>query len=256
VTAHQLSQAEARRIAVRSQLLAAERPADLLSAVQHLTLLQYSATSAVAPSADLVAWSRLGSSYAPAELAGALAGGALVVLQGMVRPGEDVALYRGEMDLQRRGLCGWPQTIEFVRANDACRRDILDRLAGEGPLGAGVIPDTCVVAWESSGWTNNRNVMRMLECMERRGEVAVAWRAGGERRWDLAARIYPDDPPVPVEEARRQRTLDIFGYDYQLEMYKPRAKRRWGYFALPILYTTAWWESSTPPPTVKRAFCV
>jgi len=30
--------------------------------------------------------------------------------------------------------------------------------------------------------------------------------------------------------------LEIFEFDYQLEMYKPAAKRRWGYFALPILY--------------------
>ena len=29
---------------------------------------------------------------------------------------------------------------------------------------------------------------------------------------------------------------DIFEFDYQLEMYKPAAKRRWGYWALPILY--------------------
>jgi uncharacterized protein len=34
----------------------------------------------------------------------------------------------------------------------------------------------------------------------------------------------------------RKRTRDIFEFDYQLEMYKPAAKRRWGYFALPILY--------------------
>jgi uncharacterized protein len=33
----------------------------------------------------------------------------------------------------------------------------------------------------------------------------------------------------------RKRTLELFEFDYQLEMYKPAAKRRWGYFALPIL---------------------
>lgn len=34
----------------------------------------------------------------------------------------------------------------------------------------------------------------------------------------------------------RKRTSELFEFDYQLEMYKPAAKRRWGYFALPILY--------------------
>jgi len=34
----------------------------------------------------------------------------------------------------------------------------------------------------------------------------------------------------------RRRTSELFEFDYQLEMYKPAAKRRWGYFALPILY--------------------
>ena len=34
----------------------------------------------------------------------------------------------------------------------------------------------------------------------------------------------------------RQRTLELFGFEYQLEMYKPKGKRRWGYFALPVLH--------------------
>jgi uncharacterized protein YcaQ len=34
----------------------------------------------------------------------------------------------------------------------------------------------------------------------------------------------------------RNRTLEVFGFDYALEMYKPASKRKWGYYALPILY--------------------
>jgi uncharacterized protein YcaQ len=34
----------------------------------------------------------------------------------------------------------------------------------------------------------------------------------------------------------RVRLADLFGFEYGLEMYKPKAKRRWGYFALPILH--------------------
>jgi uncharacterized protein len=34
----------------------------------------------------------------------------------------------------------------------------------------------------------------------------------------------------------RRRTVELFEFDYYLEMYKPVAKRRWGFFALPILY--------------------
>lgn len=34
----------------------------------------------------------------------------------------------------------------------------------------------------------------------------------------------------------RIRAQGIFDFDYALEMFKPKAKRRWGYFALPILH--------------------
>ena len=32
-----------------------------------------------------------------------------------------------------------------------------------------------------------------------------------------------------------RRMAELFCFDYQLEMFKPAARRRWGYFALPIL---------------------
>src|SRR6266540_4255210 len=68
----ELTREQARRAAVRAQLLTADRPADLVQMVDQLTLLQLDPTAAIAPSADLVAWSRLGSSYKPEQLKQAL----------------------------------------------------------------------------------------------------------------------------------------------------------------------------------------
>jgi uncharacterized protein len=62
VTVHALSRQDARRIAVRAQLLTRARPAGLFDVVRDLTLLQVDNTAAIAPSAHLVAWSRVGSS--------------------------------------------------------------------------------------------------------------------------------------------------------------------------------------------------
>lgn len=63
-----LSRADASRIAVRAQLLDANRPTELLDVVTHLTFLQIDPTAAIAPAADLVAWSRMGSAYRRAQL--------------------------------------------------------------------------------------------------------------------------------------------------------------------------------------------
>jgi uncharacterized protein YcaQ len=300
---HKLSRAQARRIAVRAQLLDAARPDHLVDVVHGLTLLQHDQTTAVAPSAHLIAWSRLGSGYSPADLSKALEDRTLIELRGMIRPAEDIALYRAEMaEWPGRGrlTAGQEHLKDWVRANDACRRDLLARLDAEGPLNIRELPDTCVRPWRSSGWNHNRNLDRMLDVMVQRGEVALAGRRRGDRLWDLAERVYPDDPVVPLEEALRRRDerqlsamglvrgrskqvepfvgetaviegvhgrwrvdpahldqpfegrvallspldqlvfdrkrmTDLFEFDYQLEMYKPVAQRKWGYWALPIL---------------------
>lgn len=307
---HKLSRTDARRIAVRAQLLDRDRPGNLLEVVRQLTVLQADGTKAVAPSADVVAWSRLGPAYQTADLVEALRDGSLIELRSMIRPGEDIALYRAEMAAwpgPRETLTWRHDQSDWVELNDPFRVDILQRLDHEGPSTAREIPDTCEVSWRSSGWNNNRNVSMMLEFLELRGEVAVAGHRGRDRVWDLAHRVYPDNDVVPLAEAlrirkeRRLRALgiarvrgpenpvepsdfdgigepavieglrgewrvdptylaqpfrgrtailspldrlvydrkrmeELFDFDYQLEMYKPAAKRRWGYWAMPILH--------------------
>ena len=205
---HELSRADARRIAVRAQVLTKERPTDLFETVRRLTLIQLEPTNAIAPSADLVLWSRLGSAYDPQDLQDALEEQKLIDYESTVRPAEDMALFTAEM-------AEWPGTgklrdweegqREWVKINNACRQDILERLRADGPLPASEFPDTCVKPWKSSGWNDDRNVRMLLNLLVRRGEVAVAGRDGRERLWDLAERVYPDDPPIPSDEARRMR---------------------------------------------------
>ncbi len=309
---HELSPREARRIAVRAQLLDAPRPTDLLEVARQLAVIQVDLTATVAPNADLVFWSRLGAAYSPDDLDEAVASQRLIEVQGMLRPGSDLELFR-------RAMQTWPgvgdvepfrqSMAEWVEDNEICRQDILETLRADGPLPVRDLPDTTVRPWRSSGWNNNRNVRMLIEMMEARGDVAVAGREGRDRLWDLAERIYPDGPSLPVDEALairaqrrlaglgiarekttetpgepnsvgpvgeeavidgvrgrwrvdpeqlarlgepfagrtvlispldrlifdRKRMVDLFAFDYQLEMYKPVAKRRWGYFALPVL---------------------
>jgi uncharacterized protein len=302
---HRLDRAEARRIAIRAQLLDAVRPSDLLAVVRRLTLLQIDPTAVIAPSADLVAWTRLGSAYRPADLQAALEQDrTLFEFNATIRPMNDLGLYLAEMAT----MPTYERSREWLRANDRFRRDILDRLGTSGALLSRDIPDKSVVAWPSSGWTNDRNVTQMLEFLGLRGEIAVSGRRGRQRVWDLAERVYPAGTRViPLDEARRirnerrlhslgiarekgtavpvepvivgdagqpavvdgvrgawrvdpealaqpfegrtallspfdrlsydrGRAVDLFEFAYTLEMYKPVAQRRWGYFALPILH--------------------
>src|SRR2546430_7416288 len=209
---HRLTKAQARRIAVRAQMLDAPRPTELLTVVRQLTLLEIDPPAAIAPSADIVAWSRLGSAYQPAHLQQALEQDrTLFEHNALVRPTSDLGLYlAGAADWRsREGTRAW------LRDNDSFRRDILELLGSSGAMSSRDIPDTCVVPWASTGWTNNRNVTQMLEFLMLRGEVAIAGRIGRERLWDLPERVYPAEVEIPsvedAEQAQNERRLRSLG---------------------------------------------
>ena len=135
-----------------------------------------------------------------AELDDAVDAGDLINLQQLLRPAEDLALFRAEMAAWPGVgvLKDWEQGLaDWVEANDDCRRDILDKLYDEGPLTTRELPDVTLIPWKSSGWNDDRNVRMLLSMMVQRGEVASAGRDGRERLWDLAERVYPDVEPVP-----------------------------------------------------------
>ena len=94
----ELSREDARRIAVRAQLLDAHRPTDLIDTVRQLTFVQWEPTAPVAPTADLVLWSRLGPNYEPDDLTTALEKDfSLFELALMIRPMEDLRLFKAQM---------------------------------------------------------------------------------------------------------------------------------------------------------------
>ena len=222
VTVHELSRT--RRAPHRGPRPAARpsaRPTDLLESVRHLTLLQNDQTAAVAPSADLVVWSRLGSSYSPADLRTPLRRAAVAdraARHAPARPRTSRSTAPRWPSGRAPASCatGRKASATGCAANDACRRDILDRLRADGPLPrARAARHLRESRGGRRGWNNNRNVAhdaRAAWCQ--RGEVAVAGREGRDRLWDLAERVYPDDAVVPAEEAlriRNERRLRALG---------------------------------------------
>jgi uncharacterized protein YcaQ len=327
----------ARRLAVRAQRLNGPAPRgrpgrdELLDVCRALRCLQVDPTIAVARSHLLVVFSRLGPFdaggldrlvYEDRVLFEYWAHEASLVLT------EDLSLHRWEMRRYPRGDGLWRTRMrEWWDVNAKFRTYLLDRLRADGPLPLRELEDHSVAPWLSTGWTDQRNVSRMLDFMWVRGQVGIAGRDGGQRLWDLMERCLPpaapgdelDDAevtrraallslralgvaraphirahftrgryptlpdalaglrregliePVEIEGLKgewwvhaedvdalravddfrprtvllspfdnllcdRGRTEELFGFSHRLEIYTPKAKRRWGYFVLPILH--------------------
>jgi uncharacterized protein YcaQ len=197
-----VSLAQARRIAVRSQLLDGSGT-DVLQTVRRLGFLQIDPISTVAPPQRLVLWTRLGA-YDPAELDRLLwKERKLFESSAFIWPIEDFPLIRARMR-RRRGKYKYEQQgIEFLRTNARFKRHLLRDLEQRGPLLSREIEADLMVSKDPHDWWGSRKVTLMLELLEGRGVVAIVGRRGTQRVWDLAERWHPEVETIPWSEAQR-----------------------------------------------------
>jgi uncharacterized protein YcaQ len=208
-----ISATTARRLAITRQRLAGKKSkpnADgILDVVKDLGFLQLDPTNVVAPSHQLVVFSRVGP-YRPKHLDTLLwderrlfeswAHAASIVVT------EHFPIYRWIMHRVATGKGFWhgftasgerqsQRILAWMKANDSLRRSILRQIRERGPLPSRAFDDQSTGAWRSSGWNNGRNVGMMLFYLQMMGQLMVAGRSGGQKLWDLSDRCLPTWTP-------------------------------------------------------------
>jgi uncharacterized protein YcaQ len=105
---------------------------------------------------------------------------------------------------------------DYFRTPKTATANLLDELAGEGSL---------LRAWieDEPAYVHPGNAEL--------AEAAVS----GELSPSLTTLLSPFDPVV----WDRARTSELFGFEYRIEVYTPAARRRYGYYSLPILHRGA-----------------
>jgi hypothetical protein len=200
-----VSPEEARRIAVRAQLLDGSATG-LLDTVRRLGFLQIDPISTVAPPQYLVPWSRLGA-YDPDELDRLLWDERkLFEWNAFIWPIEDLPLVRARMRRRARStrLKHEQWSREFLKENAAFKRHLLRELERNGPmLSRELVHEAAPRSLRDHRWWGSRQVPLMLMILHAHGVLAVAGRRGNQRLWDLAERWYPPTETVPAREADR-----------------------------------------------------
>ncbi len=214
--ANDVSVEEARRIAVRAQLLDGTAT-DPLTTVRRLGFLQLDPIATVMTPQELVLWSRLGS-FDRTELDRLLwSERSLIEWNAFVYPVESLPALRGRMKRWRTSTRysseRWVKG--FLADNRHFARYVLRELERHGPRLSRDLEDRSVGEKREHRWYGSRMVGLMLTSLHLHGEIAVVGRRGGQRLWDLASRWYPETGALsPVEadrffEAERFRALGV-----------------------------------------------
>lgn len=169
--------------------------------------MQIDPISVVAPTQQLVLWSRLGA-FDRADLDALLwderslfhywAHAASIV------PTADYPIHNLMMRRWGKGTAKYEQRVrEWMQVNASMRRKVLSELRRRGPLRIADLRDVTGERWKSSGWTDEQGVARMIEFLWAQGVVTIAGRAGAARLWDLMERWLPEWTPRETWPERR-----------------------------------------------------
>lgn len=109
-------------------------------------------------------------------------------------------------------------------ATAAETRSLLAELAAEG-----VVRQVRVEGWRGVRYVLSTD-LPLLEILAA-GGVPEQWQPLGPTTAEQAVFLAPLDPV-----SARGRALKVFDFEYIWEVYKPAAKRRWGYYVLPVLW--------------------
>lgn len=161
-----------------------------------------------------------------------------------------LAFYRGTVTISRR--TGMLKTYELMTRHfgwgklprPASEKETLTYLLDRALRAQGIVSLDSICHLDAP---RKQGVRRLIEARVRRGElVAVDLEGAGKlQHWarpemldadpapavDLVHILSPFDPLV----LQRKRLQLFFGYEHRFEAYVPKAKRVYGYFALPVL---------------------
>lgn len=120
--------------------------------------------------------------------------------------------------IQALGVTKMEWIASYFRLKVADVRAALKRLEKQHRL-----MTVAVEGWKSPGYIDPDNLKRVEAAAE--GNIPCS----------KTTFLSPFDPLI----WDRDRALNLFGFDYKIEVYTPAPKRKYGYFTLPILYNNA-----------------
>ncbi|WP_368543395.1 winged helix-turn-helix domain-containing protein [Enterobacter soli] len=230
----QLSLSAARNLHLAAQGLLKKprrraRPADILSTVQRMSLLQIDTINIVARSPYLVLFSRLGE-YQPQWLDNALSQGELMEYwahEACFLPRSDFSLVRHRMLSPDK--MGWKYRQEWMQEHAAEIEQLIAHIQENGPVRSA---DFEHPKKGSSGWWEWKPHKRHLEGLFTSGKVMVVERRNFQRVYDLTHRVMPhwdDERDLLTQEAAEAmmlensaRSLGIFRPQWLADYYRLR----------------------------------